>query len=70
MCFNQQKDFESFSYENVTLFCGQCLPDIPKALALHNTYPKLDTEFESNLCAMESELHKGIGHHALRQQIQ
>jgi len=51
------------NYENVAFFCGQCLPDVPKALALYNIYSKLDIEFEKKFCAMESELQKGIGHH-------
>ena len=61
-----EKDFDSFKYENVAFFCGQCLPDVPKALALYNTYSKLDIEFEKKFCAMESELQKGIGYHLVK----
>ena len=58
-----EKDFESFNYENVAFFCVKCLPDVPKALALYDTYSKLDIEFDKKFGAMENELHKGIGHH-------
>lgn len=58
-----ENDFESFNYENVAFFCVQCLPEVPKAFALYNTYSKLDVEFENKFCAMENELQKGLGHH-------
>ena len=52
-----------YIYTKMLRFSVKCLPDVPKALALYDTYSKLDIEFDKKFGAMENELHKGIGHH-------
>ena len=48
-CANiNHKDLEALGgeKENIALFCSHCLPNLFDALALYQTYYKLDSEFE------------------------
>jgi len=52
--------------ENIVFFCSHCLPEVPNALTLYQTYSKLDTEFAAKFQSMENQLHKGVGQQVVK----